>query len=260
MEFAYTHLTTYNTRDTTPKLWPFHTQMHPMPKRRAPVDDALNQQLEQAVRASRQTISALAVALGCDRKTLYKWLDGTNAIPRDKLQRLCDLIHLPQEQRGAQFAGRGYPVHQAHVERAHHLRAPVRDFVGRGDELYQIVAALSDVSQAGATASITGVRGMGGVGKTELAFRVAQRLAPMFPDGQVVIALHGAGTTPLTPEQALQTVLRAVDPLAKLPENLDELQNRYRSQLHNSGCSSSPTMPTTRRRCGPCSPRPAAPC
>ena len=65
------------------------------------------------------------------------------------------------------------------IKSLHQLRAPVSDFVGRQDEIDQLVHALSKATESGA-AAISGARGMGGVGKTELAYAVAQRvMAPL---------------------------------------------------------------------------------
>ncbi|RRR70912.1 MAG: hypothetical protein EI684_12370, partial [Candidatus Viridilinea halotolerans] len=73
-----------------------------------------------------------------------------------------------------------------------HLRPPIRDFVGRLEEV-EVLAnmLLSEVAQGSVTA-ITGVRGMGGVGKSELAFAVAWKLKNDFPDGQIIVELRGA--------------------------------------------------------------------
>jgi hypothetical protein len=80
----------------------------------------------------------------------------------------------------------------------HQLRAPVPDFVGRAQEIDQLTDALT----GGSGATICGVRGMGGIGKTELALVVANQLAEQFPDGQIVVELFGA-SNPLTPERAV---------------------------------------------------------
>ncbi len=100
----------------------------------------------------------------------------------------------------------------------HQLGAPVRDFVGRQREIEQLVQALSTAGSQGSAAAISGVRGMGGIGKTALAYVVAQRLAVAFPDAQLLVELRGASASPMTPEQALQTVIRSFEREARLPE------------------------------------------
>jgi tetratricopeptide (TPR) repeat protein len=110
------------------------------------------------------------------------------------------------------------------------LPAPVADFVGRMDELARLVAALG-VAERGASAAISGVRGLGGLGKTQLALAVARDLAGFFPDGQIMLALRGASADPMTPTLALQTVIRAYKRDTRLPEDLAQLQVRYHALL-----------------------------
>lgn len=73
---------------------------------------------------------------------------------------------------------------------------------------------------------------MAGIGKTELAYVVAHRVRALFPDAQLVLALAGTGSIALTPEQALQRVLRVFMPQAKLPDALPDLQALYCAQLY----------------------------
>ena len=113
----------------------------------------------------------------------------------------------------------------------HQLRAPVGDFVGRVAEMAALAEALRSAS-GGGSAAIAGVQGMGGVGKTELAYAAAYQVRHTFPDAQIVVALRGAGSAPLTPEQVLQTVIRAFTPEAILPDDLRALEALYRAQLH----------------------------
>jgi len=113
------------------------------------------------------------------------------------------------------------------VSACYQLRAPVGDFVGRTDEIDRLVSALSVAT--GDAAAIGGVRGMGGIGKTELAYVVANRIAPAYPDAQFLVELRGASRNPLTPQQALQTVIRVFEPEARLPDELGQLQALYRS-------------------------------
>ena len=122
-------------------------------------------------------------------------------------------------------------INQAHATPAlHQLRASVGDFVGRAAEIDQLVQALSAASGNG-TAAIGCVRGMAGVGKTELAYTVAQQLNASFPDAQLLVDLRGVSPTPLSPAQALQTLIRAFEREAKLPDELDELTGLYAAAL-----------------------------
>ena len=73
------------------------------------------------------------------------------------------------------------------------LPAPVPDFVGRADAVERLSKALRATN---GRAAISGVRGLGGVGKTQLAYVVAQHVAGDFPDGQILLGLRGAGDDP----------------------------------------------------------------
>ncbi|MFP4439063.1 MAG: tetratricopeptide repeat protein [Chloroflexaceae bacterium] len=108
------------------------------------------------------------------------------------------------------------------------LRPPVDDFVGRDAESERLIAALWQTDDSDATAII---RGMGGLGKTELAYRVAHAVAEEFPDAQLLIELHGASDDPLTPERALLQVIQTFDPEAQPLADLKLLEARYRATL-----------------------------
>jgi hypothetical protein len=109
----------------------------------------------------------------------------------------------------------------------HQLRAPVSDFVGREREIDQLVHALT----SGTAATISGVRGMGGIGKSQLAYIVADRVKDTFADAQIVVELRSASRNPLTLEQVLGTVIHAFEPGRKLPEDLGQLTGIYNSML-----------------------------
>ncbi|MGW6542722.1 BTAD domain-containing putative transcriptional regulator [Streptomyces massasporeus] len=78
------------------------------------------------------------------------------------------------------------------------------------------------------------ISGMAGVGKSALALSVAHQLAKRFPDGQLHLHLHGAtpGMTPLTPAQALTTLLRdlGTEP-CRIPEQPEAAAALLRSLL-----------------------------
>ncbi|HEY0173109.1 MAG TPA: tetratricopeptide repeat protein [Pyrinomonadaceae bacterium] len=109
----------------------------------------------------------------------------------------------------------------------HQLPPPPRDFTGRVRELGEL---MSRIERGGVT--ISGLQGLGGVGKTALALKLAERLAPRYPDAQFYLDLKGAGKQPLSVADALAHVVRAYHPTAKLPEGETELQSLYLSVLH----------------------------
>ncbi|MGH2544577.1 MAG: NB-ARC domain-containing protein, partial [Ardenticatenaceae bacterium] len=110
----------------------------------------------------------------------------------------------------------------------HTLRAPVANFTGRAQDVDELVRQLSGEGDAG---HVTALRGMGGIGKTELALVVAQRLRPRYPDAQLLIELQ-VGERPLEPADVLASLLLLLAPGAKLPETLAERQARLRSAMH----------------------------
>jgi tetratricopeptide (TPR) repeat protein len=109
----------------------------------------------------------------------------------------------------------------------HQIPPPPADFVGREAELKDLVGNFET------GAAISGVRGMGGVGKTALALVLAERLQDRFPDAQFFVELKGAGDAPLSPAEALAHVVRAYHPTEKLPEGEAELRALYLSVLHD---------------------------
>lgn len=114
----------------------------------------------------------------------------------------------------------------------HQLRAPVADFVGRTGEIAQLITTLRQAAEQGGVAAICGVQAMGGMGKTELAYKVAQQLKDTYPDAQIVLDLRGATSDPLTPTQVLQRVITAFDANRELPVDVAVLKAQYRSLLH----------------------------
>lgn len=112
------------------------------------------------------------------------------------------------------------------VSALHQLPPPVGDFTGRADELAELTAKLD---QGGI--SISGLHGLGGIGKTALALKLADQLKPRYPDAQFYLDLKGASREPLAVAEAMAHVIRAYHPTAKLPDTEAELQGLYRSVL-----------------------------
>jgi hypothetical protein len=174
-------------------------------------------------------------------KAIYDWADGHKG--RNKRQRQQQAAHNAAHvvfhviAQGGITRGtapqRGRDTGATAPDQRHQLRAPVGDFVGRADEIAQLVATLTQAS-GGVAAAISGVAGMGGIGKTELAIRVGNAVRDQFPDGQVVLTLLGtySASERLRPAQVLAAAIRPFAPDRKLPDEETELLGLYRSVLH----------------------------
>lgn len=213
----------------------------------------------QALRRFRDraglTVTELAEMLGASRHSIACW-ERDRRVPRDRA-RLLDLAQVLRlsDREMEQFiaATRRYSTHQDDLASIptptvpmdngvsdaqysapsrYQLRAPVADFTGRTGEITQLISALQAAVARGGVAAISGVQGMGGIGKTELAYQVAHALQDTFPDAQIVLSLRGASSMPLTPIQALQAVIHAFTQDAQLPDDLDALVQHYISVLH----------------------------
>jgi tetratricopeptide (TPR) repeat protein len=110
--------------------------------------------------------------------------------------------------------------------RLHQVPPPPADFTGRADEQRELLAA---IEHGGVT--ISGLQGMGGIGKTALALKLVEQLKPRYPDAQLYLDLKGASVEPLTTAEALAHVIRSYHPAAKLPDRETELRGLYLSVL-----------------------------
>ena len=166
---------------------------------------------------------------------LIKWaesrgrLDDLIVAAQEQNEGNVDLKSFVQELRSTGWVPVGVPT--AASKSLHQLRGRgVPDFVGRQGQIDRLVKAFSKASESGKPA-IGGIRGMGGLGKSELAYVVAQRLEKTFPDAQLLLEMRGASDNPMTAGQALQEVIRTFTPLAQLPDDLHALQKEYLSVL-----------------------------
>ena len=121
-------------------------------------------------------------------------------------------------------------VHQSEtfvVSSVRQVPAPPQDFTGRKEELSDLIANI------GKGATISGLRGLGGVGKTTLALKVCEAIKPRYPDGQIYLDLKGVTDhqTPVTSNEAMLHVIRAYEPLYRQPDSDNELRGKYRSVL-----------------------------
>jgi len=110
--------------------------------------------------------------------------------------------------------------------RLHEAPRPPADFIGREDELKELLTAIE-----GGGVTISGLQGMGGIGKTVLALKLVELLKPRYSDAQFFLDLKGVSTQPLTVAEALAHVVRAYHPVAQLPESESELRGLYLSVL-----------------------------
>ncbi|MBM3942983.1 MAG: tetratricopeptide repeat protein [SAR202 cluster bacterium] len=107
----------------------------------------------------------------------------------------------------------------------HQLPAVPADFTGREAELSQLRGQVGEKGVA-----ISGLRGMGGIGKAALALKLAHETAPGYPDAQIFVDLLGT-TSPLPPAQVMEHVIRAWHPEARLPEDPAQLRGLYNTVL-----------------------------
>jgi tetratricopeptide (TPR) repeat protein len=109
----------------------------------------------------------------------------------------------------------------------HQLPAPPVDFTGREADLNELRTAIFE----GAT--ISGLHGQGGIGKTALALKLADEIKSQFPDAQIYLNLLGLSERPLTTDEAMSFVIYAfLGRQAKLPDDLPGLEAIYRSTLN----------------------------
>ena len=109
----------------------------------------------------------------------------------------------------------------------HQLPSPPADFVGRTGELADLRAAM-----ASGGAAICALLGMGGVGKTALALKVAHEFRDAYPDGQIYLDLRGLSEQPLSADEAAAHVIRSFHPEDPLPDG-PRLAALYREVLHD---------------------------
>lgn len=129
------------------------------------------------------------------------------------------------------------PVLSTSLDRLHSIPPPLPDFIGRANEIEQLVADLtphpSPERRGEKGAVISGVAGMGGIGKTQLAYVVAHRIAAHYPDAQILIDCRGTAKQPPPPTELMREIIHAFDPTADLRQITDaEIAALYRALLN----------------------------
>ncbi len=108
----------------------------------------------------------------------------------------------------------------------HQLHKPPQGFVGRVADL-DILRPLADKGEA----VLTGLRGMGGIGKTALALVLAHEWTPQFPDAQMLLDGRGTHANPPSGCDLLAQVIQTFHPTAKLPDDEAQLKSIYHDLL-----------------------------
>jgi tetratricopeptide (TPR) repeat protein len=108
------------------------------------------------------------------------------------------------------------------------------DFTGRQQVLEELGQRVQAHDPEGVVVAVHAVDGMPGVGKTELALRVAHQYRQRYPDDQYFIDLHGytEGIAPMSATAALAELLRQAGmPGPELPADLAGRQARWRALM-----------------------------
>ena len=112
------------------------------------------------------------------------------------------------------------------------LPAEPQNFVGRTALLEELTSTLMHHPEDKGCV-MTGLHGMGGIGKTCIAIKLAHRLAPRYHDGQLFIDLHGDQPTPRAVGEVMISIIRTFEPEADIPPEPERLLSLYRHVLHD---------------------------
>jgi len=173
--------------------------------------------------------AGLAQLAGLGVRTIRDLELGRTARPqRESIRLLADALGLEGEAR-ERFeriaAGQAVRAEPVHLPAPGQLPRDVSDFTGREDQLATLRSLLTGPAPAVAVLS-----GQPGAGKTALAVRAGQELAPAFPDGRLFADLRGTEAAPASAFDVLAAFLRALGAADRdLPDDLGGRVALYRT-------------------------------
>ncbi|MEC4570278.1 AfsR/SARP family transcriptional regulator [Streptomyces virginiae] len=110
------------------------------------------------------------------------------------------------------------------------LPADIADFSGRAAQLDALTGVLSDPART--ALAVAAVSGMGGIGKSALALRVAHLVKDAYPDGHLYADLRGTGSDPADPGTVLTSLLGALGvPRREVPTSTEDRARLFRTVL-----------------------------
>lgn len=202
---------------------------------------AARRQLEQHT-GKQYSWAEIARETGLHRHTIERIAaNETTQIRFDTLERLLQFFHdngvalslgdlfeysaEPQDGTRVPVSSRGESTtfSQSHVGGIVSRTMPQPDpaFTGR---MHTVETVLNHLAAGGAV-RISGVNEVGGLGRTQVALFVAERLAFDYPDEQLYVQLH-AGDVALSADRLLATILHTLEPDAELPRRTASLHQR----------------------------------
>ncbi|MBT2233635.1 helix-turn-helix domain-containing protein [Nonomuraea sp. NEAU-A123] len=191
--------------------------------------------LRQHRQAARLTLEQLAEASGVSARTLSDMERGRSTGPQHRtVTALAQALSLGEDdhQQFIDLAREGrLRDHWARPTGLCELPRSVDDFTGRAAELAWTDDFVNAAESPGA-AGVALITGAAGLGKTTLAVRAAHVLRPNFPDGVFFVDLFGMSSRPLSAQDALTQLLRALGTAERhLPHDPLDRASLYRSLL-----------------------------
>ena len=197
----------------------------------APESEVFGALLRHYRLAAGLTQEGLAERAGLAARSIPGLEAGEHKPQRSTLQRLADALGLTPEQRRRLEAASGRlassrdTLRRAEARRPpHNLPVQLTSFVGREQELAEVVGLLGAASPQPRLVTLTGT---GGCGKTRLALEVASRVLGVYPDGVWFVDLAPLADHGLVPRTVLATLeLREAPGRSPLDLLADHLRSR----------------------------------